>query len=222
MADHISKPLANIINLCIANSTVPNIWKESLVIPIPKTTPVDITNLRPISLLSFPAKIFEKVILNQIKDSLISKYDQHQFGFRPGSSTTCALLAIQAHTVNFLDLREISNVIIIAFDLSKAFDRVCHNLLLKKLTFLSHKTHALLKDYLLNRNNKIVVNGKTGPSYSCHSGVPQGSLLAPYFFGVYFADFLPYSSNSKIVKFADDSHVIIPIFKKPLTNRFYQ
>ena len=209
----ISKPLSKIFNLCIAHSIFPNIWKEALIIPIAKTSPIDITNLRPLSLLPLPGKIFEKVILCQIKDTLISHYDNQQFGFRPGSSTTCALLALQSHIVNFLDIKEVTNVIMITFDLSKAFDRVCHSILLKKLNFLSNKTHALIKDFLLNRQNKVIINGTTGPSFHATSGVPQGSVLAPYLFNIFFADFLPYSSKSKIVKYADDSHVLIPIPK---------
>ena len=90
--------------------------------------------------------------------------------------------------------------------------------MLRKLTFLPLKTHALLKNYLHNRKNKLIINGTTGPSFLSHTGVPQGSLLAPYLFGIFFADFLPSSPKSKIVKYADDSHVLIPIFKNVSQN----
>ena len=214
VADIICSPLTIIINACIINCTVPRIWKQALVVPIAKTNPPKINELRPISLLSLPSKVFERVILNQLKTLFIQNYDKAQFGFRPGSSTTCALLALQSHIVNLLDNPLTTNVILIQLDLSKAFDLVCHNLLLKKLSlFLPQKALALMKAYLSHRQQKVQINGVAGTYSLIPSGVPQGSLLGPYLFGVYFADFKAKLGRSELVKFADDATLIIPLLK---------
>ena len=53
-------------NLSIGTSSFPRAWKQALVIPIPKTGNLSLTqNYRPISLLPLPGKILEKLIHRQ-------------------------------------------------------------------------------------------------------------------------------------------------------------
>ena len=53
-ASHIVSPLQHIFNLSLSQGTFPEVWKKSLVVPIPKTSPPSASpsNYRPISLLS--------------------------------------------------------------------------------------------------------------------------------------------------------------------------
>jgi hypothetical protein len=84
--------LCNIFNHSLSTVTVPTSWKRTEVIAIPKTSTPNINDLRPISLLCTPIKIMEKILLNKLKNDFISNIDKNQYGFKPKSSTTCALL----------------------------------------------------------------------------------------------------------------------------------
>ena len=70
-----------------------------------------------------------------------------------------------------------------------------------------------MKAYLRHRQQKVQINGVAGTYSLIPSGVPQGSLLGPYLFGVYFADFKAKLGRSELVKFADDATLIIPLLK---------
>jgi len=220
-SDVIITPLTTIFNKCLRHKEFPNYWKEAAVIPLPKVNPPTKQDLRPVSLLCVPGKILESLILKRIKKDILKKYDSNQFGFLPMSSTTCALVAMQHYITELLDLRRVSCVIVIAVDLSAAFDLVSHDILLKKLRHLHSTYFNILKDFLKNRSQRILLCKEEGSLTHVPSGVPQGSILSPYLFGLFFADFQPHLQRSNIVKYADDGTIIFPVFKNENADAIY-
>jgi len=126
--------LSYIFNNSVEVGTFPTALKIAKTIPIPKTNK-DLdnpTNYRPISLLSIFSKIFEKLIANRLTQ-FFSKHKifyDYQFGFRHNHSTKLALIDSVDLIRNNLDQNSI--VAGIFLDLSKAFDSLTHDLLLKK------------------------------------------------------------------------------------------
>ena len=97
---------------------------------------------------------------------------------------------------------------VVFMDIAKAFDTVVHSKLLLKLQEFGFSGSVLLwfKNYLSCRCQQVTVHGATSTPLPITSGVPQGSLLAPFLFSVYINDLPSYISNSTGVGlFADDT-----------------
>ena len=93
----------------------------------------NVSNYRPISLLSSFSKLYEKCMHVRITDFLETNntlYDG-QYGFRKNRSCEHALLAAQKFLLDTLSKKEIALLLMI--DFSKAFDMVEHSTLLNKL-----------------------------------------------------------------------------------------
>ncbi|CAB3987629.1 Hypothetical predicted protein [Paramuricea clavata] len=144
----LAPPLTNIFNSCLME--VPK-----------KTKVVDIENdLRPISLTSPVAKVYESHLNSLLLDHVGPKLDDRHFGSVKGSSTTCALVDL----MNFLysNTDNTNDAIRLCFyDLSKGFDRVDHNILLDILRELD--VHPVLiqsiRSFLTGRHQRVCVNG---------------------------------------------------------------
>src|SRR5213075_486828 len=94
------------------------------VLPIPKSQSFDIANLRPISVIPNVGKIFEKALLQNIKSLLFTHYDKHQYGFRTGYSTHCALITLLDDI--YKNCNNKLATVIMSVNMSKAFDNVDH------------------------------------------------------------------------------------------------
>lgn len=213
-ADFLCQPLCHIYNQCIQTGKFPSLWKQSIIVPIPKTTPATIEQVRPISLLSLPSKIFERVIIRPIKNDMERMFGASQFGYKSFSSAECALLAVQERIIRELDKTTTKNVLVVTLDFSKAFDRVHHDTLLKKLKPLPKDRHEIIKSYLQNRTFKVKIGSKISVrSSDVISSVPQGSVIGPLLWCIYCSD-LHISNNSiQTFKYADDTTFVITIDK---------
>lgn len=94
---YILPTLTHLVNASIKTSTFPDIWKVATVRPLPKNTnPVDVKDLRPISILPCLTKVMEKVVWAQLS-AYLGKYDilsEFQSGFRKRRGTATALLDV--------------------------------------------------------------------------------------------------------------------------------
>ena len=187
-ADVVAPPLTAIFTASINTGIFPQEWKESRVSPVYKSgARNDPSNYRPISVIPVIAKLFEKIVYEQLYEYL-NNYNlltTCQSGFRSLHSTLTALVeAKNSWSVN-IDNGLVNGVVFI--DLKKAFDTIDHNIILKKLGNYGVDLNSLkwFESYLTNRIQKCRVNDHLSSSNPVNCGVPQGSNLGPLLFLVY-------------------------------------
>ena len=70
-----------------SNLTPPDQWITSIIVPLPKKGDLSLmTNYRGISLLSIAAKVYNKILLNRIRDEVDPILRKNQAGLHPGRS----------------------------------------------------------------------------------------------------------------------------------------
>ena len=117
--------------------------------------------------------------------------------FRPNDSCINQLISITHNIYCAFDVNPSLEVRGVFLDLSKALDKVWHEGLLYKLKSNGINGNALqlIKSFLHNRCQKVVLNSQSSSWLSIRAGVPQGSVLRPLFFLIYINN-LPEGLNS--------------------------
>ena len=126
-----------------------------------------------------------------------------QHGFRAGFSCETQLVQAVDDWARSLDLGKQTDVVV--FDFSKAFDSVPHQRLLAKLNHygIRGKNLQWLSSFLLDRKQRVVLNGSNSSWSPVISGVPQGTVLGPLLFLLYINDIVD-NVASQVRLFADD------------------
>ena len=163
-------------------------------------------NYRLISLLPICGKILEKIVFDQVYAflSVNNLLSQNQSGFRPGDSTIFQLLSITSTIYDSFEKYDETRAVFL--DISKAFDKVWHEGIIFKLkcSGISGNLLNLFENYLLNRFQRVVLNGNESNWTSLKAGVPQGSVLGPLLFLICIND-LTDNISSDMRLFANDS-----------------
>ena len=221
LAPIISIFISNLCNRSLENGVYPEILKLARVIPIHKKgSKLDISNYRPISLLSNTNKIFEKVMHLRIRNHFERSKLLYmlQFGFRKKHSTNHAIVNMVQKIQEAIKGNNIAIGVFI--DLQKAFDTVNHTILLNKLDSYGIRGIAKnwIKSYLTNRQQYVSIDGFESEKELLFHGVPQGSVLGPLLFTIYINDMHRCVNNSTAFHFADDTNLLY-LPQKKMHNR---
>ena len=206
-------PVTDIINCMLRSNLYPHMWKRAEIKPLKKTkNPTTPSEYRPISLLFHIGKVAEEVILRKLKSEIGQKLESCQYAYQQKKSTNDALLHVIHDWCSALDRQTTSHVTACLIDMSKAFDRLDPNILIRKLQSLSVSdglTH-LIDNFLTDRKCCVKMGGRSDYR-AITMGAPQGTKLGPWFWLVYLNDLtIP---TIPIVKYADDMTLYTAVSK---------
>ena len=212
-AASLSIPIAHIVNLSLESSIVPTDWKIAVIRPIFKSgSPSSPDNYRPISILPVLSKILERAVHTQLinyleENELLSAC---QFGYRKGRSTELAASLFLDNARKDIDNGYLVGAVFL--DISKAFDTIGHGVLLSKLPLYGIEGNELqwFTDYLFNRRQCVCYDNTVSSNLPVFCGVPQGSILGPLLFMIFFNDLPDCLKYSRIVQYADDTVLCVP------------
>lgn len=164
-------------------------------------------NQRPISVLPVFSKGFENIIHLRLT-KFFEKYSiitHSQCGFRRGRFPELALLQQKELILNNLVNKQL--VLGIFIDLSKAFDCLNHETLLKKLERYGIRGQALelLCSYLKHRQQTVAIEGRSFAQKHLKGGVPQCTVLGPLLFNIHINDIVNISKAAEFIIYSDDT-----------------
>ena len=158
-------------------------------IPLPKTNDLsEPNNFRPISILPLLSKPIERHIHKYLLNFLTEHnlLCQSQSGFRPQHSCHTALAKLCDNWLSAINNSEVVGAVFL--DPKKAFDLVTHNVLLKKLSLYTANSPfvTLFKSDLELRSQSVYVNGEYSNEGIVRCGIPEGSILGPLPFFIFY------------------------------------
>ena len=204
-------PMVSLMNMSIEQATFPNALKCAEVIPIfKKGDMLDKKNYRPVSILPCISKIFEGILIDQLKVYFEGVLSPHLSGFRKGYNCQSVLLNFVEKCKVNLDNNQVYGALLT--DLSKAFDCLPHCLLLSKLNAYGVDVTAckLIASYFKERKQRVSICNNKSSWLELSKGAPQGSLFGPFAFNLFINDLLHIISNMEIAdlfNYADDNSV---------------
>ena len=211
-APYIHLSLTDFFNLSVETNTFPWELEIAKVYPLFKDGELnDKNNYRPISVIPTVARVFERLIYDQLYNYLNDNnlIDTQQSGFRSLHSTVTALLDLTNDWCVNIDKKCVNGAIFL--DLKKAFDTVNHQILLKKLEYFGFDPTAItfFHSYLSNRKQQCNVNGVNSDLLHVSCGVPQGTILGPLLFLMYINDLPNCLKYCTARLYADDTSLTV-------------
>jgi hypothetical protein len=183
--DLIVETIHPLLNEVWRSETIPEKWKDGLIIKLPKKGDLSVcSNWRGITLLNTINKILSIVIHERISIALEPTLRKEQAGFRPGRS---CIDHINTLRVIIEQSEELQTPLYLLFvDFERAFDTLDHERMWTILECYGIPTKVLniVKGLYRDVSCRVVHNGRLGRQIKVKSGVKQGCILSPLLFTI--------------------------------------
>ena len=182
----LSTPVTIIYNSILRTLQYPRQWVVEYQIPLPKVNmPSSVDELRNIAKTAFYSKVFESFLSDWLMPLVGPYLDPCQYGLK-GGSITHYLFQLLKFIHEYLDLKDPHAVLIALIDLSKAFNRVSHQMVIEDLYDMHVPPWLLviLSSYLTERSMILTYKSASSTPRSLPGSSPQGAFLGIFFFVV--------------------------------------
>ncbi|KAL5263169.1 hypothetical protein ACHWQZ_G008544 [Mnemiopsis leidyi] len=164
-------------------------WHTSVITPIYKSgNPFNPDNYRAIAVGSCMGKLFSSILLDRLLlfKNLYCPDPIEQLGFSKGAQTNDHVFTLKTIVDKYTRKHRVK-LYACFVDLRKAFDTVCRDLLLHKISCLGIGGHFFncLSDMYNNSIARIKISGLLTPNISIGRGTEQGHLLSPDLFKIF-------------------------------------
>ena len=151
----------------------------------------------------------ERLVLFHLHPLVGPFMDPLQFAYQPGIGVDDAIIFLLDRSLSHLE-KPGSTVRIMFFDFSSAFNTIQPALLGDKLELAGVNQHltSWILDYLTNRPQYVRARDYISDTITCSTRAPQGTVLAPFLFTLYIADFYHQSPHCHLQKFSDNSAIV--------------
>ena len=163
-------------------------------------------------MLTVASKICEKVALQQFSNYLQRNglLNKHNSGNRKYHPIETLNIMISDFLLGAMDNKRLSALILL--HISKAFDNISHSILLQKLSLVAaDKTTKWFESYLTDRTQVVHISTSTSTPLPITHGVPQGAILSPLLFFIYFSDLRLAPQVCNLDSYVDDSKIFLSI-----------
>lgn len=189
---------------------VPRLWKDSIIIPVPKSKCTKALNdFRPVALTSLLMKSFERIVKDDLMNTVQANLDPLQFAYRPGRGVDDAIITLLNLIMSHLE--GVKNFVRLLFiDFTSAFNCIQPHILAERLLNYNIDRGLIywLLDFLTARSQRVRVNGVLSDVLHSSTGSPQGCVLSSLLFVLYTNACQSSYEKRHIVKFADDSVIV--------------
>lgn len=207
-ADFLSFPLSKIFSRSFSDGIYPDLFKIGQITPIFKAgRRSDVNNYRGVNVLPNMAKVFERVVYNQLRLIVSPKIASSQHGFLSNRNIETNLLELTNHAHRAFEQN--AQLDVFYADISKAFDSVNPALLIRKMANFP-LSNAVLKwfcSYLNKRRQYVCIGSSKSRYIEVLSGVGQGTVLGPLLFNIFFNDSDGHMECIFDLNFADDKKI---------------
>ena len=165
---------------------LPQDWKRSVFIPIPKKgNAKECSNYRTIALISHASQVMLKILQARLQQYVNRELPDVQVGFRKGRGTRDQIANIHWIMEKARELQK--NIYFCFLDYAKAFDSVDHNKLWKILKEMRMPDHliCLLRNLYAGQEATVRTGHGTTDWFQIGKGVRQGCILSPCLFNLY-------------------------------------
>ena len=172
--------MCDVFNKCVCINVFPSSMKLAEISPIYKKDNLCKENYRSVNLLIMVSKVFERILADQLTAYFENLLSSCLSAYRKGYNCQHVILRLTEYWRQALDGGNFVGTV--AMDLSKAFDRMPHGLLIAKLHAygLSINACQLIISYLRDRRQRVKVMGE------CRIGRP---LIVVYLRALWWVHF---------------------------------
>ena len=186
LGDSAVNMLHDLANTIYETGEIPEILQKSVFITIPKKIGVtECENFRTIAIMSHVIKILRKICVLRMKNKIHPEIAEEQYGFQPDKSTRNALFFLRILSERAIERQQDMHICFI--DYKKAFDRLKHEILLKKLqeVGIDDKDLRIIQNIYYEQKASVQVGNAETETIPIKKGVRQGCITSPDLFNLY-------------------------------------